>query len=75
MKYIEELSVGDTFTLDNNVFILTSDFKNNGDRSCILLSNGNPRWLSSQTTVEVTPIYILDKDNTIIPLKPTTKND
>lgn len=75
MKYIEELNIGDTFTLEDDVFIVTSDFKNNGDRCCVRLSTGNPRWLSSQDVVDITPIYILDKDNTIVPIRPTPKNE
>ena len=32
MKYIEELNNGDSFELDNNFYVLTSDFKKSGDR-------------------------------------------
>lgn len=74
MKYIEELSIGDSFTLDNKIYILTSDFKSNGQKCCVGLNDGFIRWLSSQETVDVTPIYILDKDNNIIPIKITEKD-
>lgn len=74
MKYIEELQIGDTFTFNNELFILTADFKANGDKNCISLNTGCSRWLSSQDITEVCPIYTLDKDNTIIPVKQTKKD-
>lgn len=75
MKYIEELSVGDAFVFQDQIYILTSDFKKNGDKSCVNLKNGLSRWLSSQETVEISPIYTLDQDNTIIPVKPVLTNE
>jgi hypothetical protein len=71
MKYLEELESGDTFTLDNQHYLLTCDFKKNGSRNCILLDNGQSRWLESNTIVNFNPIYLLDKDNNVIPIKPT----
>lgn len=73
MKYIEELNIGDTFTYKDQMFLLTSDYKSNGSRLCYSLVNGQPCWLTSQTIIEHNPIYILDKDNNIIPVKITTK--
>lgn len=73
MKYIEELNIGDTFTYKDQMFLLTSDYKSNGSRLCYSLVNGQPCWLTSQIIIEHNPIYILDKDNNIIPVKITTK--
>lgn len=73
MKYIEELSIGDTFSYNNNIFILTSDFKKNNDRSCVCLTTGQPRWFKSEDVVEACPIYTMDKDNNIVPMKVTEK--
>lgn len=75
MKYLEELSVGDTFQLNSQVLVITSDFKKNGDRNCVNLSNGLSRWIGANTVVEVCPVYILDKDNNIVAIKPTAKNE
>jgi|694.fasta_scaffold05897_12 hypothetical protein len=75
MKYLEELNIGDSFSYQNQVFLLTSDFKANGNKLCYSLNTGFPTWLSSQSIVEHSPIYILDKDNNIIPLNITPKND
>jgi hypothetical protein len=74
MKYIEELNLGDTFSYKDNIFVLTSDFKSNGYKLCYSLGTGNAHWLASQTIVEHSPTYILDKDNNIIPIKITNKD-
>lgn len=75
MKYIEELHPGDTFELDNHKYVLSCDFKQNGDRNCINLFNGQSNWIGSSTIVNICPIYILDKENNIIPIKPTEKTN
>jgi hypothetical protein len=75
MKYLEELNIGDSFSYQNQLFVLTSDFKSNGNKLCYSLNTGFPTWLSSQTIVEHCPIYTLDKDNNIIPVNTTPKHD
>lgn len=74
MKYIEELSPGDCFTMDNNTFILTSDFKSNGNKLCYSLMNGFPKWFSSQDVVTVSELYTLDDNNNTVPIKPKYQN-
>lgn len=75
MKYLEELELGDTFSLEDKLYILTSDFKSNGQRLCYSLSDGYASWFKNQTIIDHTPIYILDKDNNTIPVKITKKID
>jgi hypothetical protein len=75
MKYIEELCPGDTFQSDNKFFLLTSDFKKSGAKLAFSLQDGSAKWFDSQTIVDILPIYCLDKDNNIIPIKETPKND
>ena len=75
MKYLEELEPGDTFSLENQLYLLTCDFKKNGSKNCILLHNGQSRWLESNIIVTINPLYSLDKENNVIPIKPTTKTD
>lgn len=75
MKYLEELTVGDSFSYKDELFLLTSDFKSNGNRLCYSLLNGLPNWLGSQTMVETCPIYFLDKDNNTISVRITPKHD
>ena len=68
MKYIEELSAGECFTHDNQLFILTVDFKKNGQKLAYSLINGSSRWMNSQDIIEVSPIYTLDENNNISPV-------
>jgi hypothetical protein len=75
MKYIEELSNGDCFDYDGAKFLLTADFRKNGDKLAYSASNGTAKWFSGQTIVEICPIYTLDNNNNIIPIKITTKAD
>lgn len=75
MKYIEELSSGDCFEYESRKFLLTSDFRKNGCRLAYSLTDGFSSWMNSQTIVEVLPIYWLDKDNNITPIKESQQND
>jgi len=69
MKYIEELSPGECFVVNDKIFLLTCDFKSNGDRLCYDLSSGIPQWLSLNTIIDLEPIYRLDNNNNVIPIK------
>lgn len=73
MKYIEELECGDTFSHNDQVFVLTSDFKSNGSRLCYSLISGQPTWFQNNAMIEHDPVYTLDKDNNILPIKTTQK--
>jgi hypothetical protein len=73
MKYLEELEPGDSFNWEDKYYIVSSDYKNNGQRDCINLSNGFNKWFKPDEIVEICPIYILDTDNNIISVKPTEK--
>jgi hypothetical protein len=74
MKYIEELLPGDCFEFKNNKFLMTHDFKNNGNRLCYSLVDGKNIWLESNTMVEILDIYSLDENNNIYPIKTRPKN-
>jgi len=73
MKYIEELECGDTFSYKGNMYILTSDFKSNGNKLCYSLVSGFSQWFNSDTIVNHEPIYILDTNNNTTPVKTTPK--
>ena len=75
MKYIEELSNGDCFEYDRSKFLLTADFRKNGDRLAYSVIDGTAKWFNSQSIVDICPIYTLDNNNNIIPVKTTTKAD
>jgi hypothetical protein len=69
MKYIEELKNGDTFLLNNKIYFLTSDFKSNGYKLCYCLEDGFPSWISGSEVIQESPLFKLDKENNIIPIK------
>lgn len=75
MKYMEELSVGETFEFNNKFFIVCGDYKKNGDRNCVNLTTGFSQWIAANTIIEICPIYRLDKDNNIIAIKPKEKEN
>jgi hypothetical protein len=68
-KFIEELDSGDFFELENNRFILTSDYKKSGDRLAINTLNGNSRWFKSDCHVFVLDLYTMDSENNFMPIK------
>jgi hypothetical protein len=74
MKRIEDLESGDTFELDGNFYVLSRDYKKNGDRNCVCLETGNSKWIDSEQFVTHNPIYYLDQDNNIVALKPMEKS-
>lgn len=69
MKYLEELTAGDAFIFNKSHFILTCDFKNNGQKLCINLTNGLPQWFNANDMVDLEPIYIVNSEGTTISIK------
>lgn len=68
MKYIEELTPGETFSFEDSKFVLTVDFKKNGSRLAYSLIDGSPKWIASDNIVYVEPVYILDENQNICPI-------
>ena len=75
MKYLEELSCGETFVSDNQYWFLTCDFNKNSQRLCYNMNTGYPKWINGDHMVELSPVYALDKDNNIIPITIYNKNE
>jgi hypothetical protein len=75
MKYIEELNSGDSFSIDNQLFFLTCDFKKNGSRLGFDLNKGFAKWFNADDIVNPIQLYIMDSSNTIIPVKETPKDE
>jgi hypothetical protein len=83
-KYIEEIQPGQAFSIlgaesdrkisDRDLYILSCDFKSNGQRMCINLVNGTSRWLESTCVVDQVELYTMDKENCIIAVR-ETKNE
>lgn len=74
MKYLEEIFAGECFAFMGKNFILTIDFKKNGDRLAICLSNGLPQWIKANDIIEEVDIFTLDKENNIVAIKERKKN-
>lgn len=68
MKYIEELKSGETFSVEDNVFVMTCDFKKNGQRLSVSLKTGHSKWFDPSDSVLVEPTYILDKEQNLCPI-------
>lgn len=75
MKYLEELDCGECFEYNSAHFILTHDFKKNGDKLCIRLDTGFNQWLKSDSMVKITDIFTMDKDNNIIAIRERVKDN
>lgn len=74
MKYLEELSSGECFVWNKKYFVLTIDFKKNGDRLAICLSDGSSKWIKSNEIIDRIDIFTLDKDNNIMAIKERLKD-
>ena len=71
VKYIEELDTGECFEFNKDLYIVSTDYKKNRDRSCVNLSTGFVKWINASTIVQESPIYTLDEENNVIPLRKT----
>jgi hypothetical protein len=69
MKYLEELSGGDCFEQNGNIYILSKDFKANGQKMCISMSTGFQKWFDANAIVIPIELFTVDKENNIIALK------
>lgn len=74
-NYLEMLENGDSFSLDNSIYIVSCDFKKDGSRLCLSIKTGNTRWYPGNTIVKKNQLYTLDKDNNIIAIKESKKQD
>jgi lipopolysaccharide export system protein LptA len=73
-KYVEELNSGEFFELDNNIYLITSDFKKSGDRMTVDTKTGNIRWFSGDNIIEQVDLYMLSSENNFTPLNPRLKD-
>jgi hypothetical protein len=70
--YLEELAIGDCFVQSDKYFIVTSDFKKNGERYCLDVTTGLFKWFSASTIVDKSNLYVLDSNNNFSPVKHET---
>jgi hypothetical protein len=72
MKYLEELESGNIFIIDENKYVISSDFRarnKNIQRMCVSLSNGLIKWIDNSAMVEHADLYYRDGEGNILPLK------
>jgi len=75
MKYLEELISGDCFSLEDNNYIVTTDFKKDGKKLCVNLKTGFSNWIKPDETVETIDIFKFDKDSNIIAIRERNKDN
>jgi len=75
MKYIEEIEPGQSFFYQDNYFLMTADFKKNGDRLSISLANGTSRWMGASETVDLVVLYTIDEDSNFKHIREEDSND
>lgn len=73
MKFLEELAGGDCFEYNSNYYILSKDFKANGDMMCIGMFNGFTKWLASNSIVNHIELLTTDEEKNIIAIKKREK--
>lgn len=69
MRYLEEIEIGTCVSINNDYFIVTPDFKSNGNRMLISLVNGSSRWFGPSVMADTIEIFTFDKDTNILPIK------
>jgi hypothetical protein len=69
MHHLEEINNGQTFTINNTIYIATCDFDNNKKRLCIDILSGQLRWLLLNSLVELVDLYKIDNNNNIINIR------
>jgi hypothetical protein len=57
------LSPGSTFELNNDIFILTHDFKKNSSRLSVSISTGLTKWMAPETIVKFIDLYKIEDNN------------
>lgn len=73
MKYLEELETGDSFELNGDYYIVTTDFKKNGQKLCVDLKTGFCKWLKPDDGADQIDLFTFDKDSNIMPIKERKK--
>lgn len=68
-KFIEELISGDFFETQTGRYILTSDFRKNGEKLCIDINTGHMRWFKPNDHIKSISLYAIDSNNNFHPIK------
>lgn len=73
MDYIESLENGQCIAVSSGYYIVTSDYKTNGNRMCVSLKDGSIRWFDASLLVDAIDIFTFDKDTNIVAIKQREK--
>jgi len=73
MKYIEEISPGDLFIVDNARYVLSSDYKivskDKIKKMAVAIKDGSVKWFGSSEIVDIVDLYYRDDDGNILLVK------
>lgn len=76
MSYlIEEIENGDSFESQGSHYVVTCDFKKNGNRLAINLKTGISEWFEPNTIIDKISLMFVNRDNNMISIKETKKDD
>lgn len=73
--YVEELFPGDSFSINNEIHILTHDFKKDSSRLAIAIHSGISKWFKPETIVKKTDLYIINQDNHFVKIENVNTNN
>jgi len=70
MKYIEELSNGHVFSVNDKFYVLSSDYKKNhksgkNRHMCVEVSKGTVKWFDSDQIADDPPVFYQDSENVL----------
>ena len=73
MKYIEEISPGDLFIVNNARYILSCDYKivskNKIEKMAISIQDWSVKWFGASEIVDIVDLYYRDDDGNILLVK------
>ena len=78
MKYIEERTNGQIFSIKDKMYVLTADFKTQKDKQkhcCVSLDNGQVSWKNADTMVESPSVFYQDEENNLKEIKHNEPNN
>lgn len=78
MKYIEELTNGQIFSIKEKLYVLTADFRTQKDTQkhcCVSLDNGQMSWKTADTIVDNPSVFYQDTENNLKEIKQNETNN
>ena len=69
MKYLEELIPGNSFRENDELYLLSTDFKFKDNKKyffCLNMKTGFPKWISASTVVNNEPLFFIDNEQNVV---------